>query len=308
MKLRCRPLVLAALMFAGGVHAADPGMPDCAGVGAVRVLHEGLGAIESAAFLPSGKLVMAANLKGTLLRKDSLAAVPVQVASGLSTPGGIVVNDEQSVMVGTGNGLGGLFPSAGAAGIAQVDLQTGKVTPVIKGLSMANGLVRGADGSYYASDDLATSLDRVLPNGTVQRKWLSLNSNGLALSKDGRTLFVNQFLPAGIKAVSLPDGAVSTFAKVPVQRALAGLDGLDIDEQGNLYVVAYFSGEVWRASPGGALCRLASGLSLPSAPVLGRAGQGFDPASLYLMSHSGRLYEVPNAIPSAVPNPMSARP
>ena len=43
MKLRCRPLVLAALMFAGGAHAADPGMPDCAGVGAVRVLHEGLG-------------------------------------------------------------------------------------------------------------------------------------------------------------------------------------------------------------------------------------------------------------------------
>lgn len=298
MKLRYRSFVCLAWMFAGGAHALEPGMPDCPGVGAVRVMHEGLGALESAAFLPSGKLLMTANLKGALLRKDRVDAAPVQVASGLQAPGGIVVNDEFSVMVGTGNGPGGLLPSAGSAGIARVELQTGQVTPWIKGLSMANGVVRGLDGTYYASDDLAISLDRVLPNGVVQRKWLSLNSNGLALSRDGRTLFVNQFMPASIKAVSLPDGAVRTFAKVPWQRALAGLDGLDIDGQGNLYVAAYFSGEVWRASSGGALCRLASGLSLPTAPVVGRAGQGFDVESVYVMSHSGRVYEVPHAVPA----------
>jgi len=285
-------------MFTGWAHAGDPGMPDCPGVGAVRVLNEGLGMIESAAFLPSGKLVMANNPAGTLLRKDRVDTVPVKVASGLKSPGGIVVNDEQSVMVGTGNSLGGFLPARGTGGVSRVDLTTGVVTPVIKGLSMANGLVRGADGTYYASDDLAASLDRVLPNGEVQRKWLSQNSNGLALSQDGRTLFVNQFLPAGIKAVSLPDGIVTTHAKVPLQRSLAGLDGLDIDVQGNLYVAAYFSGELWRVSPSGALCRLARGLSLPSAPVVGRTGQGFDPGSVYLTSHSGRLYEVPNAVPA----------
>ena len=89
----------------------------------------------------------------------------------------------------------GMPDCAGVAG-ARVDLVQGQVTPVVKGLSMANGVVRAPDGSYYASDNLALSLDRVSPSGVVQRKWLNLNSNGLALSRDGRTLFVNQFMPA----------------------------------------------------------------------------------------------------------------
>lgn len=289
--------LLAIAGWAGGVQASDPGMPDCGGVGALRVLDDKQGAIESLAFLPSGKLVFSNNLSGTLKRKDGPAAAPVLVAEGLKFPGGIVVNSEREIMIGTGNGLGGLMPSLGLAGIARVDLISGTVTPVVKGLSMANGLVRATDGTYYASDDLAQSLDRVLPDGTVQRKWLVQNSNGLALSQDGRTLYVNQFLPAGIKAVNLADGQVRDHAKVPAQRSLAGLDGLTIDDRGNLYVVAYFSGEVWRASAQGSLCRLVSGLSLPSAVAIGREGQGFRPDSLYIVSHSGRLMALPGAVP-----------
>ncbi|HEX5355123.1 MAG TPA: SMP-30/gluconolactonase/LRE family protein [Aquabacterium sp.] len=283
--------------WVGGVQASDPGMPDCGGSGALRVLDDHQGALESLAFLPSGKLVFSNNLSGTLKRKDGPAMAPVLVAEGLKSPGGIVVNSEQELMVGTGNGLGGLMPSLGLAGIARVDLIAGTVTPVIKGLSMANGLVRAADGTYYASDDLAQSLDRVLPDGTVQRKWLAQNSNGLVLSQDGRTLYVNQFLPAGIKSVNLVDGQVRDHARVPSQRSLAGLDGLAIDDRGNLYVVAYFSGEVWRASPQGRLCRLVSGLTLPSAVAVGRAGQGFRADSLYIVSHSGRIMELPGAVP-----------
>lgn len=294
-------LWLAACLasWAGHAVASGPGMPECQGIAGVRVVQEGLGAMESAAFLPSGKLIYSQNLKGKLMRKDSLTAQPVEVASGISMPGGIVVNSETEVVVGTGNGPGGALPSLGLAGLARVDLAKGLVTPIVKGLSMANGVVRGPDGSYYASDDLALSLDRVSPEGVVQRKWLSLNSNGLALSKDGRTLYVNQFLPAAVKAVNLADGSVTVHAAVPLQRALAGLDGLDIDDQGNLYVVAYLSGEVWRASPEGQLCRLAKSLSLPSAVVVGKAGQGFATNSVYVLSHSGRMYEIAGAVPVA---------
>ncbi len=181
---------------AGMAFASDAGMSDCAGVAGVRVVHEGLGAMESAAFLPSGKLVFSQPFRSKLMRKDSLTAQPVEVASGISMPGGIVVNSETEVVIGTGNGAGGVVPSLGLAGLARVDLVQGQVTPVVKGLSMANGVVRAPDGSYYASDNLALSLDRVSPSGVVQRKWLNLNSNGLALSRDGRTLFVNQFMPA----------------------------------------------------------------------------------------------------------------
>lgn len=288
---------LALAGWAGAAQASDAGMPDCGGVGALRVLDDKQGAIESLAFLPSGKLVFSNNLSGKVQRKDSPTSAPVVVAEGLTWPGGIVVNSEHEIMIGTGNGVGGLMPSLGLAGMARVNLDTGAITSVIKGLSMANGLVKSADGTYYASDDLAKSLDRVLPDGTVQRKWLAQNSNGLALSKDGRTLFVNQFLPAGIKAVNVADGQVRDHAKVPSQRSLAGLDGLTIDEHGNLYVVAYFSGEVWRATPQGSLCRLVEGLSLPSAVAVGQAGQGFQADSLYIVSHSGQLMALPGAVP-----------
>lgn len=290
--------MLALACCVGPAQASsDPGMPDCPGVGALRVLDEKQGVLESLAFLPSGKMVLGNNLSGTVKRKDTPAAEPVVVAQGLSSPGSIVVNSEHEIMIGTGNGLGGLMPSLGLAGIARVDLITGTVTPVVKGLSMANGLVRAANGTYYASDDLARSLDRVLPDGTVQRKWLAQNSNGLALSKDGQTLYVNQFLPAAIKAVHLPDGQTRDQAKVPSQRSLAGLDGLAIDDHGHLYVAAYFSGEVWRAASDGNLCRLVSDLTLPSAVAVGQAGQGFRTDSLYIVSHGGRIMELPGAVP-----------
>lgn len=298
-KMARKGVVLAAclLSWAGIARATDPGMPECAGVAGLRVLHEGLGAMESAAFLPSGKLVFSQSFKGKLMRKDSLAALPTEVASGINQPGGIVVNSETEVVIGTGNGPAGLVPSLGLAGLARVDLERGQVTPILKGLSMANGVVKAPDGSYYASDDLARSLDRVTPSGVVQRGWLKLNSNGLALSADGGTLFVNQFLPAAIKAVNLASGAVTVHAAVPLNRALAGPDGLDIDAQGNLYIAAYLSGEVWRASPSGQLCRLAKGLVLPAAVVVGKPGQGFATDSVYVLSHSGRMYEIAGAVP-----------
>ena len=54
--------------------------------------------------LPSGKLVFSQPFRSKLMRKDSLSAQPVEVASGISMPGGIVVNSETEVVIGTGNG------------------------------------------------------------------------------------------------------------------------------------------------------------------------------------------------------------
>lgn len=287
----------AALLFSSPSHASDPGMPECAGVGALRVVGEKLGTLESAAFDTSGRLLYTGVGKQALYRMDSPGATPVTVATGLSAPGGIAVANAHEAYVGTGNSLGGLIPALGKATINHVNLDTGEVKPYVSGLSMANGLVRASDGSFYASDDFAKSLDRVLPDGTVQRTWLQLNSNGLALSKDEKTLYVNQFLPAKVYAVDLSAGSVKVHGAVPAERSLTGLDGLAIDDVGNLYIAAYFSGEVWRLAPDGTFCRLAKGLSLPSAPVLGKPGKGFATSSLYVASHSGHLYEVPMAVP-----------
>lgn len=287
----------ASLLLSGSSHAAGPGMPECAGVGSLRVVRDQLGTLESAAFDPSGRLLYTGVGKKALIRMDQPGATPVTVATGLSAPGGIAVVNAHEAYVGSGNSLGGLIPALGAATIMRVNLDTGEVKPHVKGLSMSNGLVRASDGSFYASDDFAKSLDRVLPDGTVQRTWVKLNSNGLALSKDEKTLYVNQFLPAKVYAVDVATGAYKVHGEVPSERSLTGLDGLSIDDSGNLYIAAYFSGEVWRLAPDGQFCRLAKGLSLPSAPVVGRSGQGYAPTSLYVVSHSGHLYEVPMAVP-----------
>lgn len=286
-----------ALLMSGASHASDAGMPECASVGSLRVVRDQLGTLESAAFDPAGRLLFTGVGKKALYRMDKPGAAPVMVASGLAAPGGIAVANAHEAYVGTGNSVNGLIPALGKATIMHVDLDTGEVKPHITGLSMANGLVRASDGSFYASDDFAKSLDRVLADGTVQRSWLKLNSNGLALSKDEKTLYVNQFLPAKVYAVDVATGMYKVHGAVPSERSLTGLDGLSIDDVGNLYIAAYLSGEVWRLAPDGAFCRLAKGLSLPSAPVVGKPGRGFATSSLYVASHSGRLYEVPMAVP-----------
>jgi sugar lactone lactonase YvrE len=294
-----------AALFSGGwvsVLAADSGLPDCPGVGPAKVLLDKQGALESLAFDTQGRLLFTDIASSKLMRMDAPTATPVTVASGLSFPGGIVVSSPTEAHVGTGNSpFNGLLPSLGGAGITRVDLRTGATQPVVKGLSMSNGVVRARDGTFYASDDLARSLDRVLPDGTVQRTWLKLNSNGLALSQDEKTLYVNQMLPARILAVDRETAAVRVVAEAPPSRTWTWLDGLDIDAAGRLYVVAYWGGEIWRLEPqDGSMCVLAKGLSLPSAVAVGKAGSGYAPQSVYVTTHSGRLHEVPDAMPDEI--------
>ncbi|MGC4061144.1 MAG: SMP-30/gluconolactonase/LRE family protein [Aquabacterium sp.] len=278
-------------------QASDSGLPDCPGVGPARVLLEKQGPLESIAFDTSRRLLFTNMTQKALKRLDAPTAAPVTVATGLSSPGGIAVVNAHEAYVGTGNSLNGLIPGLGLAGIAHVDLDTGTVTPYAKGLSMSNGMVRAQDGTFYASDDLAKSLDRVLPDGTVQRGWLALNSNGMVLSPDQKTLYVNQMQPAKVFAIDRATSAIRLVAEAPPARTWTWLDGLDVDSQGRLYVVAYWAGEIWRVEPGGQMCLLTKGLSLPSAVAVGQSGNGYAASSVYITTHSGRLHEVPNAVP-----------
>ncbi len=289
--------VLTAMLTGTVATPAAAAPPDCPGVGAPRQLASGRGPLESIAFDAQGRLLFTSITKGALFRLEAPQGAVTTVTSSLKSPGGIAVTGASEAFVGTGNTLTGLTPWLGAAGIARVDLDTGAVTQVAKGLAMANGMVRASDGTFYASDDLAKSLDRVLPDGTVQRGWLKLNSNGLALSADERTLYVNQMIPPKVLAVNRDSGQVSVVAEVPEGRGWTWLDGLGIDRQGLLYVASYWSGEVWRLTPAGNWCTVARGLTLPSAVTPGSAGAGFDTGSVYVTTHGGGLFEVPGAVP-----------
>ena len=296
--MRAGALALLGAFLAWVPAVAQAAPADCPGIQAPRQITKGHGPLESLAFDAQGRLLLTSITQNALLRLAAPQGAVTTVAPGVSSPGGIAVVSEREAYVGTGNTLTGLLPGLGAAGIAQVDLDTGKLTAVVKGLAMANGMVRARDGTFYASDDLAKSLDRVLPDGTVQRGWLKLNSNGLALSADERTLYVNQMIPPKVLAVERASGQVSVVAEVPTDRRWTWLDGLGIDAQGLLYVASYWSGEVWRLVPStGAWCTVARGLVLPSAVTPGAAGAGFSPTSVYVSTHGGGLFEVSGAVP-----------
>lgn len=299
-----------ALAVGAVLNGALPGaqaaaLPDCPQAVAPHVLLKGQGLLESIAFDGQGRLLYTDISQGALKRLDQAGAAPA-LAAAVSSPGGIVVAGEHTAFVGTGNGAGGLLPSLGKAGIVQVDLDSGTVQSYVKGLSMSNGVVRASDGTFYASDDLAASLDRVLPDGTVQRGWLKQASNGMAFSADEATLYVNQSLPSKVLAIDRASGAVRVYAEPPSSVQWMVIDGMTIDRAGRLYVAANFGGQVWRVDPSGPnsqrgdICVLARGMAFPSAVAIGSGVRGFNADSLYVTTFGGSIVELPGVL---APNP-----
>ena len=77
------------------------------------------------------------------------------------------------------------------AGLFRMDPETGARSVFAIGLDQANGVARGPDGSFYASNDIGGGIGRVLPDGTVQTPWADVESpNGLAIDSLGRTHIV----------------------------------------------------------------------------------------------------------------------
>jgi SMP-30/gluconolaconase/LRE-like protein len=191
----------------------------------------------------------------------------------------------------------------GLAGLLRIDLADGEKTTVATGTSMSNGLARDPAGVIYASSDAGTGIDRVIGD-RVQRNWATVVSgNGLAVSGNGRYLFVNQtFQPAAVKRVDLTDPKrVEQYAAPGPADVAAGLDGLTIDQDDRLFAAANQSGEVWRVDTDGTICALARGLDRPSAVAFGGGG-AFPGTSLYAVTFSGDVVEIPGARASAPPS------
>ncbi|RZI84266.1 MAG: hypothetical protein EOP38_09795 [Rubrivivax sp.] len=295
MRLAAFVLASITLGLAGLGGTAHASIPVCADAVKPVVIQQDQGMLESAIFDDDGQLLLS-NISKKAVQVMPNRAAPISVLFGglPNAPGGLALGDQRDLYVGMSNGLGGFVPSLRSASILRIDLVTGIRQTYAEGLTMSNGIKRGRDGTVYASNDLAKSLDRVLPNGQVEAGWLKQNSNGMAFSADGQTLFFNQTFPAKVMAVDLRTSQVRVHAEpTDIWDGLAAFDGMAIDSQGNLLVAAYVQGKVLRVSPNGALCAVASGLSLPSDLAIGTGRNGFTAGNVYVTSHSGRLYELP---------------
>ncbi len=224
-------IAVAATLALPATAAAASTLPDCPGSRpAPRALLSGQGQLESLAFDAAGRLLFTDRTRQALMVVQRRGARPRVLASGIDDPGGIALDPKGRVYVGFGNNIanGQAAPAAGRAGLYVVDPRTGRKRVFARGLSMANGVVRAKDGTFYASDDFQPTVDRISPRGRVQRAWSTAPfTNGLALDATGRHLFANRSgAPTAILRIDTRTGRFTTWASPPAADGGAFLDGL----------------------------------------------------------------------------------
>jgi gluconolactonase len=286
--------LMAAVTAPGAVAAPDcPGGPT-----KVRTLLTGQGTLESVIVDRAGRLFFTND--DSLLRLDRPRGKP-RVLTHIADPGGLAFDRQGNVIVGYGNTAsnGAVGDLTGPSGLLRVNPDSGASAVYATGLSMANGLARGLDGSYYASNDFGSNIDRIR-NGRTERGWAHVDSgNGLAIDTSGRYLYVAQtFRPAAIQRVELahPEN-VTEYVRAGPEDMAAGLDGMARDDAGRLFVAANGAGQIWRVDRNPPkICVLLRGLpgfpDGPSAVAPGSRRGRFPARNLYVVTFNGDLIEL----------------
>ena len=289
------------ITLASGAAPASGALPACPDRPVQRTVVGGPGQYEAVLPDAQGRLLISDLRGGRVLRADAPGATATPLAR-VSDPGGLAVDDAGDILVGTGNGPTALVPRWRLAGLLRIDAGTGATTRVARGLMMANGVARAADGTVYASSSFpGGGVDRIRPDGTVDRRWnRTEGANGLALSADGSALYAAVMLPpARVVRIDTATGQATTFARVPFPENVTGLlDGLARGADGTLYVNAFLAGQVWRIGADPTPCVLARGLAGAAGITVGADGAGFSATSVYVATWGERVVELVDAAPA----------
>jgi gluconolactonase len=185
------------------------------------------------------------------------------------TIGRVTAKGEASVFVtlpgkSTGNGI--RFDRQGRMYVAdyvehnvlRIDLKTRKVEVFAHEATMnqPNDLAIGPDGTLYASDPNwrkdTGQLWRIDTSGRVERLAEGMGTtNGIEVSPDGRTLYVNESVQRNVWAFD-----ITAERRLAGKRLLKkfddhGFDGMRCDVDGNLYITRHGKGTVVKLSPKG---------------------------------------------------------
>ena len=293
--LRTRGAVAVATLAAAFclvlvARGSDPAFaaPACAPAAQPNVLLSSQGRLESVIVGGKGRLYFTTPTAVMVL--DSRSG-PAEVLAEVEAPGGLAFDTDGGLIVGSGNTIanGSVGDDIGPSSLVRIDTNTGRKRVFATGLSMGNGLVRGLDGSFYASNDFGSSIDRIR-GGETQRNYANVQSgNGLTIDPNGRYLYAAQtFVPAAVARVDLLDpNAVTTHMSSPTDTA-AGLDGMARDKRNNIFVAANAGGEIWRIAPDGTPCVILDNLDpFPDGPSAVAVGQGttrFPASSVYTVT------------------------
>lgn len=163
-----------------------------------------------------------------------------------------------------GNGI--RFDKAGAMYVAdyvghnvlRIDPETKKISVFAHNAEMnqPNDLALAADGTLFASDPAwgknTGQLWRISTKGEITRLAKDLGTtNGLDVSPDGKTLYVNESVQRGVWAFPINADGTLGERKLVKQFEDHGFDGMRCDVEGNLYITRYGKGTVVKLSPSG---------------------------------------------------------
>ena len=174
-----------------------------------------------------------------------------------------------------------------------------------KRLNAPNDVVVRRDGNVYFTDPAfgnqedTRELDfngvfRVTPRGQIEAiaKWKT-RPNGLALSSNGRTLYVSDSDSQSIHAFDLDRAGAASNDRVVISKIPGVPAGLRTDEMGNIYVAAK---GVLVYSPEGELVRTIAIQETPSNLAFGDA----DFSTLYVTARTS-VYRIRVGVKGAVP-------
>ncbi len=166
----------------------------------------------------------------------------------------------------------------------------GRRTVFATGIGDPNAVLRLPGGTWLVSDDATDRIYRLAGGRAAIWSTAVPFPNGMALSRDGRTLFVAQVFAAigpvvpdnAIWAIPIRNDRPAGPARI-VARTERAPDGLAADEQGRIYIADNGSNSIRRFDPAtGEMIVIAR--DVPAVASLA-FGQGrFDPNSLYATS------------------------
>jgi sugar lactone lactonase YvrE len=175
-----------------------------------------------------------------------------------------------------GNGIvfnraGTMFVADYAAhNVLRIDPQTKAVSVLAHEdrMSQPNDVAIGPDETLWASDPNwgknTGQIWRISTSGEIKLAAGDLGTtNGIELSPDGKTLYVNESVQRNVWAFTVkPDGTL-VDKRLVKQFPDHGFDGMRADVDGNLYITRYGKGTVVKLSPAGEI--------LQEIDVLGKA-------------------------------------
>lgn len=168
----------------------------------------------------------------------------------------------------TGNGI--RFDRAGRMYVAdyvehnvlRVDIQTRAVTVFAHNdtMNQPNDVAIAPDGTLYASDpnwkEGTGQLWRIDTDGGMERLAKDMGTtNGIEVSPDGRTLYVNESVQRNVWAFGITAERGLANKRLLKKFDDYGFDGMRCDVDGNLYIARHGKGSVVKLTPAGQILR-----------------------------------------------------